>query len=157
VRFLIAQQPIERLAPGTYTIPIPDNCVAWEVHLIGGAGSGAASEGDTSQGTNTSGGAGGSYVHGIRRPTAGATDITLVVGAGGAAVTTSSGQTNGNAGSSSTASDGTITFTAPGGGGGIAALGSAASASTAGATGSVNDSGDVDGAVDRVLNFKIVL
>ena len=50
---------VERFAPATYTITIPDNCVAWECHIIGGGGSGGAVEGDTANDMNATGGAGG--------------------------------------------------------------------------------------------------
>lgn len=141
---------LQFLSPDTYSVPIPDNCVAWEAYVIGGAGSGGAVEGD-GIGTNSSAtpGASGSYAHGIRRPTPGATAITVVVGAPGAGVTTSNGAVAGNPGSASSASDGTVTFTAPGGGAGQAAVGNNpagyAAAANLGAVGYVNDGGDVDG------------
>ena len=108
---LAAMPPIELDGAATYTIPIPDNCVAWEIYLVGGGGSGGACEGDSTNEMNCSGGAGGSYAHGIRPRLAASTAITVVLGAGGAAVTETSGATAGNAGASSTATDGTVTFT----------------------------------------------
>lgn len=137
----------------TWTRPIPTNCVAWEVFAIGAGGGGGAARGLNSAAYRTAatGGGGGSYVYGIRAPSSGATEITIVCGSGGAggiALNAGTAMAYGTDGGQTTVSDGTITFTAPGGKGGLSARATASTVNvsgTAAAIGSVSDGGDVQG------------
>ena len=145
---LRASPPIEIIGRGTKTIPVPDNCVAYEIYLWSGGGSGGAAR-DADYGRKVSGGSAGGYANIKRVMLTGVTSLTAVLGAPGAAVTvTTDTSTNGNNASSSTVTDGTVTLTVPGGKGGKANVNTTAvAAADPASTPTVSDSGDINTAI----------
>jgi len=138
-----AMPPIQLFGVSTYIIPIPDNCDGYQIDLIGAGGTGGAARG---AGAKATGGGGAPWARILRKKTKAATSITAILGAAGVGVARATdGATAGNAGASSTVSDGTITLTVPGGTAGQAAQNATTAAGCAATSNpTVSDGGDID-------------
>ena len=120
-------------ASTTWTPPYDGTAV---IHCIGAGGSGGS---DASIGNVTGGGGGGYSRKSVTLSTG--TNWTMVVGAGGASV---NGETNGNAGGNTTATDGSSSLAANGGGPGLTNS-TAAVAGGSASGGDVNNTGGASG------------
>lgn len=143
---LIEMAPLQITGAQTVVVPIPDNCIAWQVQGVGAGGSGGANANLAADAPKATGGGGGPWARILRNYTSGSSSLTVILGAPGAA--TASGNVtanNGVDGASSTVSDGTITLTLPGGKKGNATTNSTTCAgSTICASPTVSDGGDID-------------
>lgn len=132
----VVSLPVRRYSVAdTYVLTPPIGAVGVDIRAMGAGGSGAY----VVVNSRACGGAAGNYAH-IRRAITDTDTLTLAVGTGGAGQTTVN--TAGNAGGSTTATDGTWTLTVPGGGGG----GNSAVA-TLGATPTISDGGAIETAI----------
>ncbi|MEQ9111221.1 MAG: hypothetical protein RIF37_00590 [Rhodospirillaceae bacterium] len=150
LRELRALPPLQIIGAGTHTIPVPAGCVSWEAWLFGAGGSGGVARGIAAKAT---GGAGGCYAHIKRQLILDTSFLTVVLGAGGAAVNASLNNEAfaGNDGNSSSLTDGTLILIVPAGGGGKVTIdATTAPSSTASLTPTVNDDGNIDTALGGV-------
>lgn len=124
------------IVPGTYSFTVPQNVYQIYAFVIGGGGSGAMSQYNPGNSPIAGGGAGGGFASGIIDVIPGQLLPSIVVGAGGASVTsTLSTNVNGNAGG--TSSIGSLLTATGGAGGNSGATTNANIAVSAGGTGTV--------------------
>ena len=142
----IAMAPLQITGAQTVVVPIPDDCVAWQVQGVGTGGSGGVNGNSGAVGQKATGGGGGPWARIFRKYTKGSSSLTVILGAPG--VATGSGnqaRANGADGASSTVSDGTITLTLPGGKKGNSTTSETSCAgSTICASPTVSDGGNID-------------
>jgi len=142
----IAMAPLQITGAQTVVVPIPDDCVAWQVQGVGTGGSGGVNANVANLGPKATGGGGGPWARIFRNYTKGSSSLTVILGAPG--VSTGSGnqaRANGADGASSTVSDGTITLTIPGGKKGNSTTSDTTCAgSTICASPTVSDGGNID-------------